>query len=209
VRQNASRTCTWRWITTLAILPVINKRRLCRAPRIEETAQQLVDLLGCKPEEIPADQRPRRASACGELLEAGGGEWCQATGLGVHVGRSGTRALPSSKAWIDQIVRCRRAYTCACREGRLRAAQRLRFVSTGKEYEGARVSARLRLGRIAGEELGRPARWANVFRGAGAKNVADTSGFGDTITGARQSQPSKPLRGVTVGRAKPMVFSGI
>jgi GTP-binding protein LepA len=175
----------------LAILPVINKIDLPSA-QIEETAQQLVDLLGCKPEEI---LRTSAKTGVGvrELLEA------VVERVPAPAGDldAPARALIFDSLF-DQFVGAV-AYV-RIREGRLRRGQRLRFLSTGKEYEAIEVGT-LRLGRIAGEEL---IAGEVGYIVPGAKNVADTR-VGDTITGA-DNPAVEPLPGYR--DAKPMVFSG-
>jgi GTP-binding protein LepA len=87
------------------------------------------------------------------------------------------------------------------REGRLRRGERIRFMSSGREFEVQEVG-HLRLQRVACDEL----RAGEVgYLIPGAKNVADTR-VGDTVTSA--VRPAKePLPGYR--EIKPMVFSGL
>jgi GTP-binding protein LepA len=175
----------------LAIVPVINKIDLPSA-QVEETVQQIVEALGCRPEEI------LRVSA--------------KTGLGVRevldavVQRvpppAGDPAAPLRAlifdSLFDQFVGAV-AYV-RIRDGTLRRGERIRFMSIDKQFEALEVGT-LRIQRVPCEALG-PGEVGYVI--PGAKNVADTQ-VGDTVTSLDQPAAA-PLPGYHP--LKPMVYSG-
>ena len=175
----------------LAILPVLNKVDLPSA-QVEETTRQVVDILGCRPEEI------LRVSA--------------KTGLGVaellaavveRVPPPAANAAEPLRALIfdslfDQFVGAV-AYV-RIRDGRLRRGTRIQFMSTGKQFEALEVGT-LCLGRFPADEL---VAGEVGYVVPGAKNVADTR-VGDTITDA-EAPAVEALAGYR--EAKPMVYSG-
>ncbi len=176
----------------LVLLPVVNKIDLPGA-RADEVVQQVVEVLGCRPEEV------LRVSA--------------KSGLGVEalleavVARvpppAGENEAPLQAlifdSLFDQFVGAI-AYV-RVRQGVLRRGERIRFMSSGLEFEALEVG-HLRLERLPREALGAGEVGYVV---PGAKNVADTR-VGDTITTvARPAAAALPgYRAV-----KPMVYSGL
>jgi len=176
----------------LAILPVINKIDLPHA-QVDETVAQIVDVLGCKPEDI---LRTSAKTGLGvrELLEA----------VVERVPPPADRAGEPLRALIfdsifDQFVGAV-AYV-RIRDGVLRRGDRIRFQATGRDFEVLEVGT-LRLGRIPADEL---TAGEVGYVVAGVKNVADTR-VGDTITHADRSDV-EPLPGYRT--IKPMVYSGL
>ena len=175
----------------LEVIPVINKIDLPSA-QIEECTQQVVDLLGCKPEDVLKTSAKTGAGVL-ELLEA----VIRRVPAPAGDVEAPTRALIFDSLF-DQFVGAV-AYV-RVREGRLRRGQKIRFMSTGKEFEIQEIGT-LRMGRQPCEELGAGEVGYVV---PGAKEVADTR-VGDTITDSQ-----RPALVALPGYrdAKPMVFSG-
>jgi len=176
----------------LTIVPVINKIDLGVA-RIEEVQQQLIELLGIDPDEILLVSA-KTGQGVEEVLEA-------------IVQRipppSGNPEAPLRALVFDSVFNSYRGAVPYIRvfDGSVGPGDRIRFFSTGKEYEVDEVGI-LRLGyhrrdRLYAGEVG--------YLMAGIKEVADTR-VGDTIT--RSDRPAeRPLPGFR--EAKPMVFAGL
>ena len=176
----------------LVLVPVVNKIDLPGA-RTDEVVQQVVEVLGCRPEEV------LRVSA--------------KSGLGVEalleavVARvpppAGEEEAPLQAlifdSLFDQFVGAV-AYV-RVRQGVLRRGERIRFMSSGLEFEALEVG-HLRLERLPREALGAGEVGYVV---PGAKNVADTR-VGDTITTVERPA-SSALPGYRT--VKPMVYSGL
>jgi GTP-binding protein LepA len=176
----------------LTIVPVINKIDLPSA-QVEETVQQIVEVLGCRPEEI------LRVSAKTGL---GVREVLEAVVERVPVPRADAEAPLRALIFdslFDQFVGAV-AYV-RLRDGRLRRGERIRFMSSGKEFEVLEVGT-LRIQRVPCDEL---AAGEVGYVIPGAKNVADTR-VGDTLTHA-QRPAAQPLPGYHA--LKPMVYSGL
>ncbi len=175
----------------LTVIPVINKIDLPSA-QVEEFTQQIVDLLGCAPEEVLLTSA-KTGVGVRELLEA--------VIRIVPAPAGDVDATPRALIFdslFDQFVGAV-AYV-RVREGTLRKNERIRFMSTGKEFEILELGS-LRLGRIPSEEL---VSGEVGYVVSGAKNVADTR-VGDTITDA-VNPATEPLAGYR--DSKPMVHSG-
>jgi GTP-binding protein LepA len=176
----------------LEIIPVINKIDMDGA-MIEEVKDQIIDLIGCKPEEI--------------LLASG------RTGLGVEaileaiVDRipppKGDPKAPLQALIFDSVFNSFRGIIVYYRiiNGSLKKGDKVKFVSTNQEYEADEVGI-LKL---------KPEIKEEVFAGdvgyiiTGIKN-AKVVKLGDTITNALN--PTKEIiRGFQ--EVKPMVFAGI
>jgi GTP-binding protein LepA len=175
----------------LVVLPVVNKIDLPGA-QVEETTQQLVDLLGCGPDEILRTSAKTGAGVL-DLLEA------VIARVPAPPGDvdAPLRALIFDSLF-DQFVGAV-AYV-RVREGTLRKGERVRFLSTGKDFETLDLGV-LRLDRISAEAL---VAGEVGYVVPGAKNVEDTR-VGDTITHA-----DRPATAALPGyrAAKPMVYSG-
>ncbi len=176
----------------LVIIPVINKIDL-PAARTEEVAREIVDLLGCRRDEIVVCSA-KRGIGIHELLEA-------------IVTRmpppSGDPQSPLRAMIFDSVYDPYKGTAGYIRvvDGSIRKGMMIRFFSQGKEFEVDEVGFR-RLKYFPGEEL--TAGEVGYFF-AGIKRVADTR-VGDTITDAR-NPVDQPLPGFVEG--KPMVFAGL
>jgi GTP-binding protein LepA len=175
----------------LAILPVLNKVDLPGA-QVEESVQQIIELLGCPPEEI---LRVSAKTGLGvrELLE----EVVRRVPPPAGAAGGPLRALTFDSVF-DQFVGAV-AYV-RVRDGAMRRGQRIRFMTGDKEFEVLDLGT-LCMGRVPADELGVGEVGYVV---PGAKNVADTR-VGDTITEVG-NPATTPLVGYR--EAKPMVFSG-
>ena len=176
----------------LEIIPVINKIDMDGA-MIEEVKDQIIDLIGCKPEEI--------------LLASG------RTGIGVEaileaiVERipppKGNAAEPLQALIFDSVFNSFRGIIVYYRiiNGSIKKGDKVKFVSTNQEYEADEVGI-LKL---------KPEPRNEVFAGdvgyiiTGIKNAKEVK-VGDTITDALN-----PTKEIIKGfqEVKPMVFAGI
>jgi GTP-binding protein LepA len=176
----------------LEIIPVINKIDMDGA-MIEEVKDQIIDLIGCKPEDI--------------LLASG------RTGIGVDaileaiVARipapKGNPEAPLQALIFDSVFNSFRGIIVYYRilNGSLKKGDKVKFVSTNQEYEADEVGI-LKLGLDPRKE---------VFAGdvgyiiTGIKNAKEVK-VGDTITNALN-----PTKEIIKGfqEVKPMVFAGI
>ena len=176
----------------LEIIPVINKIDL-PAAQPEVVAEQIIDLIGCRPEEI-IQCSAKTGQGIDQLLEA-------------IVKRvpppTGDADRPLKALVFDSVYDSYRGATVYLKivDGSVAKGDRIKFLSHGKQYEvdevGCRQLTNLPLERLNAGEVGY--LYANI------KNVSDTR-VGDTIT--RASNPTdSPLPGFV--DIKPMVFSGL
>ena len=176
----------------LEIIPVMNKIDLDSAMP-EEVADEIVDLLGCKPEEI------LRCSA--------------KTGMGVPeildaiVERipapTGDPEAPLQALVFDSVFTPFRGIISYFRimNGKLRTVDHVKFFSTGREYDADEVGV-LRLNMEPCKELSA----GNVgYIISGIKTSKEVR-VGDTITHV-QAPCEKPIEGFEA--VKPMVFAGV
>ncbi len=176
----------------LEIIPVMNKIDLDSAMP-EEVADEIVDLLGCKPEEI------LRCSA--------------KTGMGVPeildaiVDRipapEGDPAAPLQALVFDSVFNPFRGIISYFRvmNGTLKTGDHVKFYSTGREYDADEVGV-LRLNMEPCKELSA----GNVgYIISGIKTSKEVR-VGDTITHV-QTPCEKPIDGFEA--VKPMVFAGV
>jgi GTP-binding protein LepA len=176
----------------LEIIPVINKIDMDGA-MVEEVKDQIIDLIGCKPEDI--------------LLASG------RTGLGVPeileaiVARipapKGKAEDPLQALVFDSVFNSFRGIIVYYRivNGVLRKGDKVKFVSTDQEYEAAEVGI-LKLKMTEKQEV----RAGDVgYIITGIKNAKEVK-VGDTITLAN-NPTQEPIRGFE--EVKPMVFAGI
>lgn len=176
----------------LEIIPVINKIDMDGA-MIEETRDQIVDLIGCKPEDI--------------LLASG------RTGIGVDeildaiVNRipapDGDPAAPLQALIFDSVFNSFRGIIVYYRilNGSIKKGDKVKFVSTGQEYEADEVGV-LKLSLSEKKEVG----CGDVGYIITGIKVAKEVKVGDTITLASNPNPVQ-IRGFE--DVKPMVFAGI
>ena len=176
----------------LEIIPVINKIDMDGA-MIEEVKDQIIDLIGCKPEDI--------------LLASG------RTGLGVDIileaiidkipSPSGDPEAPLQALIFDSVFNSFRGIIVYYRimNGSLKKGDKVKFVSTGQEYEAAEVGI-LKLKMTEKSEVG----CGDVgYIITGIKNAKEVH-VGDTITVASNPDP-RQIQGFE--EVKPMVFAGI
>jgi GTP-binding protein LepA len=176
----------------LEIIPVINKIDMDGA-MIEEVKDQIIDLIGCKPEEI--------------LLASG------RTGLGVEAileaiveripAPKGNYEAPLQALIFDSVFNSFRGIIVYFRilNGSIRKGDKVKFVSTGQEYEADEVGI-LKLGLEPRQSV----ETGDVgYIITGIKNAKEVK-VGDTITDALN-----PTQEIIKGfqEVKPMVFAGI
>ena len=176
----------------LEIIPVINKIDMDGA-LIEETKDQIIDLVGCKPEDI--------------LLASG------RTGQGVQeildaiVKRipppEGDANAPLQALIFDSVFNSFRGIIVYYRimNGYIRKGDKVKFVSTGQEYEADEVGI-LKLGLSPRESV----QCGDVGYIITGIKVAKEVKVGDTITLASNPNPEM-IKGFE--DVKPMVFAGI
>lgn len=176
----------------LVVIPVINKIDLPSA-QINEVKKQIVELIGCKEEEIiPVSAK---------------------TGLGmVELLQSIVDRIPPPEGRADAPLRALifDSYFDAYRgavalvrivDGKVQPNDRIRFLSSGRSYE-VQETGTLKIKKIPKAEL-QAGEVGYII--AGVKEVRETK-VGDTITLA--SNPAKaPLPGYK--EVKPMVYSGL
>lgn len=176
----------------LEIIPVINK---CDMPNAmpEEVADEIVDLIGCDPDEI--------------ILASG------KTGQGVKeildavVDRipcpKGEEDAPLQALIFDSVFNSFRGIIAYFKivNGVMRSGEKVRFINTKKEYQAEEVGV-LKMDMIPKKEL----RTGDVgYIVSGIKNAAEVK-VGDTITTV--ANPAlKPIEGFQ--EVKPMVFAGV
>lgn len=176
----------------LEIIPVINKIDMDGA-MIEEVKDQIIELIGCKPEDI--------------LLASG------RTGLGVEAileaiieripAPKGNPEAPLQALIFDSVFNSFRGIIVYYRilNGTIKKGDKVKFVSTGQEYEADEVGI-LKLGLEPRKSVGTGDVGYII---TGIKNAKEVK-VGDTITDA-----INPTREAIKGfqEVKPMVFAGI
>jgi len=178
----------------LEIIPVINKIDLPSAQTtIESVTKQIVDLIGCKEEEI-LKCSAKQGIGIDEILEA-------------IVKRipppKGDPNAPLRALIYDSIFDPYRGVVVNLRvfDGTLKEKDKILFMATNQTYEveevGIMLMKRQRTGMLAAGNVG--------YFNASIRNLQDTK-VGDTIT--HYNKPcSEPISGFR--EVKPMVFSGI
>ncbi len=176
----------------LEIMPVVNKIDLPNA-NTEAVVNEIVDLLGCKPEDVLRCSA-KKGIGIDEILEAI-----------VHniPAPKGDADAPLQAMVFDSVFDSYRGAMPLIRivNGTLKTNEKIQFYSTKKTYDADEIGS-LRLGNVPQKSL----HAGDVgYLYASIKQVADTR-IGDTITLA--SSPAKePLKGFV--DVKPMVFSGL
>ncbi len=176
----------------LEIIPVINKIDMDGA-MIPEVTDQIVDLIGCKPEEI--------------LLASG------KSGIGIEeileaiVTRipppEGDPEAPLQALVFDSVFNSFRGIIVYYRvlNGSIKKGDKVRFMATGKDYEADEVGI-LKLSMTPKQEV----QTGDVgYIITGIKNAKEVK-VGDTITLAKNPSPER-IQGFE--DVKPMVFAGI
>ncbi len=178
----------------LEIIPFMNKIDLPSAKTMIDTVKhQIVDLLGCKEEDI--------------LLGSA------KSGIGTEdVLEALVKRIPPPKEDIEAPLRALifdsvfdeyRGAVAYVRvfEGTIQEKDKIKFMSSGKEFQvediGVLMRQRIRMGKLSAGDVG--------YIIANVKDVHDTK-VGDTITLASNPAP-EPLPGYK--EVKPMVFSGL
>ena len=176
----------------LAIIPVLNKIDLPNA-RPDEVAAEIVDLLGCAPDEV---------MHCSAKLGIGIKELLDAIVKRVPAPK-GDLSAPLQAMVFDSVFDSYRGAMPVVRvmNGTLKKGDKVKFFSTGKSYDIDEVGC-LRLATIPMDEL--KAGDVGYFF-ASIPEVADTK-IGDTITHTERPA-ERPLEGFV--DVKPMVFSGL
>jgi GTP-binding protein LepA len=178
----------------LEIIPFINKIDLPSAKTmIDVVKKQVMDLIGCKEEEILMGSA-KSGIGTGDVLEA-------------IVSRipapQGDPDAPLKALIFDSVFDEYRGAVAYVRvmEGTVREKDRIRFFSKGQEFQAEDVGIlemqRKRIGTLSAGDVG--------YIIANVKDVHDTK-VGDTIT-LVNNPASEPLPGYK--EAKPMVFSGL
>ncbi|MCS7082146.1 MAG: translation elongation factor 4 [Bacteroidetes bacterium] len=176
----------------LEIVPVLNKIDLPNAEP-ERVTQEILDLIGGKPEEIL-----RVSAKTGQGIEAL---------LEAIIARipppQGDPEAPLKALIFDSVFNPYRGAVVYCRlfDGTLRRGDRIRFMATGKEYVAEEIGV-LRLGHQPVEEL----RAGEVGYVIGNVKELKDARVGDTITHAERPA-SEPIPGFR--QVKPMVYSGL
>ena len=175
----------------LEIIPVLNKIDM-ESAMIDEVSDQIIDLIGCKKEEILLASG-KTGKGVPELLEA-------------IVARipapKGDPELPLQALIFDSVFNSFRGIVAYVRilNGTLRKGEKVRFIHTAKEYEADEV------GILQMDYMPRPELAAgNVgYIITGIKESKEIK-VGDTVTlAARKGEAIKGFEDV-----KPMVFAGI
>ena len=178
----------------LEIIPFINKIDLpSAATMLDEAKHQVVELLGCREDEILLGSA-KSGLGTDEVLEA----------IVTRIpAPRGNEDLPLRALVFDSIFDEYRGAIAYVRivDGAVREKDRIRFLSTGKEFQAEEIGIlelqRERTGKLAAGDVG--------YIIANVKDVHDTK-VGDTITLADRPAHA-PLLGYR--EAKPMVFSGL
>jgi GTP-binding protein LepA len=176
----------------LEIIPVINKIDMDGA-MIEEVKDQIVELIGCKPEEILLASG-RAGIGIEEILEA------IVERIPAPVGKPDE---PLQALIFDSVFNSFRGVIVyyRIRNGKIKKGDKVKFVSTGQEYEAAEIGI-LKLKMTEKKEV----TCGDVgYIITGVKNAKEVK-VGDTITLAA-NPTQEPIQGFQ--EVKPMVFAGI
>lgn len=176
----------------LEIIPVINKIDLPSA-EIDKVSQQIIDLLGCKREDIHLVSAKAKIGI-EELLES----------IVTKVPPpTGNPNAPLQALIFDSLFDPYRGAIAYIRvvNGTLKTGERIKFFKVNKEFDAEEIGV-LGLKRIKTDEL----TAGDVgYLIAGVKDVHDTK-VGDTVTHAKNGA-IEPLPGYK--EVKPMVYSGL
>lgn len=176
----------------LEIIPVLNKIDMDNA-MIEEVSDQIIDLIGCKKEEI-LHASGKTGAGVNELLEA-------------IVERipspSGDEEAPLQALIFDSVFNPFRGVIAYFRiiNGTLRKNQKVRFFYTGKEYNADEIGI-LQLNQVPKDEL-KAGDVGYIITGI---KVSKEIKVGDTITSV-DNPCAEGIQGFE--DVKPMVFAGI
>jgi GTP-binding protein LepA len=176
----------------LEIIPVINKIDM-EGAMVEEVKDQIIDLIGCKPEEILLASA-RTGVGVEEILEAI---------IKRIPAPKGKPDAPLQALIFDSVFNSFRGIIVYYRivNGSIRKGDKVKFVSTGQDYEADEVGI-LKLKMTAKEQV----NCGDVgYIITGIKNAKEVK-VGDTITNS-----VNPTQEIIKGfqEVKPMVFAGI
>ena len=176
----------------LEVIPVLNKIDM-EAAMVDEVKDQIVDLLGCKREEI-LEASAKTGMGVPEVLEA-------------IVERipapKGDESAPLQALIFDSVFNSFRGIIAYFRivNGTLRKGERVKFINTGSEYDADEIGV-LKLKLSPRDEM----RAGDVgYIISGIKNSVDVK-VGDTITHVA-NPASEAIAGFE--DVKPMVFAGV
>jgi len=176
----------------LEIIPVINKIDMPGA-MIEEVRDQIVDLLGCSPEDV-LEASGKTGEGVKEILEA----------IVARVPAPvGDVNAPTQALIFDSMYDPYRGVIAYFRifNGKIRKGERVRFYQTGKEYDADEIGI-LQMKMMPRKEISA----GNVgYIITGIKESKEVK-VGDTITTLANPSPD-PIQGYQ--EVKPMVFAGI
>ncbi len=175
----------------LEIIPVLNKIDL-PAARPDEVSDEVVDLVGCKREDII------KASA----KEGIGIQEILAAVVERVPAPKGDPNAPLQALIFDSVFNSFRGVEVYFRvmNGTIRKGDHVKFIATGRDYHADEIGV-LKMQQIPQSEIGT----GNVgYLISGIKNAKEVK-VGDTITGV--SNPAQPIHGFE--DVKPMVFAGI
>ena len=176
----------------LEIIPVINKIDMPGA-MIEEVRDQIVDLLGCSPEDV-LEASGKTGEGVKEILEA----------IVARVpAPEGDAKAPTQALIFDSMYDPYRGVIAYFRifNGKIRKGERVRFYQTGKEYDADEIGI-LQMKMMPRKEISA----GNVgYIITGIKESKEVK-VGDTITTLANPSPD-PIQGYQ--EVKPMVFAGI
>ena len=177
----------------LAIIPCVNKIDVAGAD-VAAVEQQILDLIGGDRDKI-LPISAKEGTGVAEVLAA----------VVERVpAAAGSAEAPLRALVFDSLYDNFRGVICFIRivDGSLRRGQRVRFHSTGREYEVEEIGL-LRLGRFAAEEMGTGEVGYLI---AGVRDLGEAR-VGDTVMAAGGCGEIEPLPGYQP--LKPMVFSGL
>ena len=177
----------------LTIIPCVNKIDVAGAD-VAAVEQQILDLIGGDRDEILSIS----------AKEGIGVEEVLAAVVERIPPAGGTPTAPLRALVFDSLYDNYRGVICFVRivDGSLKKGQRVRFHSTGREYEVEEIGI-LRLGRFPAREMGAGEVGYLI---AGVREL-DEARVGDTVMDAGRSSETEPLPGYQP--LKPMVFSGL
>lgn len=176
----------------LTIIPVINKIDL-GAKQLEAARTQLMELLGCKEEEIFLISA-KTGEGVSEILEAI---------IELIPAPASDTSIPFRALIFDSTFDKYRGAVAYIRvfDGKIKEGEKIKFFSSGNSFEANEIGI-LRMKRLKRKELSA----GDVgYLIAGAKEIKDTK-VGDTIT-SMINPATEPLPGYE--ESKPMVFSGM
>jgi len=176
----------------LEIIPIVNKVDM-ESAMVEEVQDQIIDLIGCKREEI-ISASGRTGIGIPEILAAA---------VDRIPAPSGDPEAPLQTMIFDSMFNSYRGVIAYVRvmNGRLRKGDKIKFYNTGKEVVAEEVGV-LRLGQFEAAEIG-TGDVGYVITGI---KVSREIKVGDTIT--HVARPClEPVKGFE--EVKPMVFAGV